>query len=204
MNGDSQAMEQEGMSADSSMQPSAEEGNRGHACCEVSEQGGHNTEDCPLVLAAQECDTVPEAEEADWQVVAGKASKAQANSNKSSKAGKGTKRGSGKKDNKGIKEQGKEEKTDDAETVVLLATPPLGALARLAALDALGLGLAGLGGLASHDLPVSLLSLRWYITLLGCQDQRVVLCVVTTLLTHLAVGVHTVGLLRRGLHGTVC
>ena len=94
VNGDSQAMEQEGMSADRSMQPSAEQGNREHACCEACEQCGHNKEDCPLVLAAQECDIVPEAEEADWQIMAGKASKAQANYNK---AGKGIKRGSGNK-----------------------------------------------------------------------------------------------------------
>ena len=117
MNGDSQAMELERPSADSSKQPSAEEANSMHACCEVCEQGGHKKEDCPLVLAAQESDTRPEAEEADWQVVAGKASDAQAKS-KTSKAGKGARRGKGKKDKKGIKEQGKEEKTGNAKMVI--------------------------------------------------------------------------------------
>lgn len=140
MENDSQAMKQEGLPAHESKQPSmeeadmsvAEQGSSEQACCELCEQGVHNKEDCPLVVAAQECDPTPEGEEAEeteWQVVAGKASKAQAKGNKGAKggngkkgnkAGKGTKGGNGKKDNKESKELGKAEKVGDATTVITL------------------------------------------------------------------------------------
>ena len=79
----------------------AEQGSSEHACCELCEQAGHNKEDCPLVVAAQESEASPEA---DWQVVAGKTSEAQA---KGKKAGKGAK---GNKVGKGSKDQGKEKR----------------------------------------------------------------------------------------------
>ena len=126
MDSDSQALEQEGRPSNSSKQPwvegaevsVAEQGSSEQACCELCEQGGHGKEDCPLVAAAQESYPTPEAKEADWQVVAGKAGKAQAegkSKKKSSKAGKGAKGGYG---NNGAKEQGKEEKSGDAKKVI--------------------------------------------------------------------------------------
>ena len=116
----SQTTEQEGRTSDISEQSSvkgaevsvAEQGSSEQACCELCEQGGHCKEDCPLVVAAQESDSTPEAEEADWQVVVGKASKTQAAGSKSNKAGNGN------KTDKGSKEKGKEEKIGDATKVI--------------------------------------------------------------------------------------
>ena len=91
------------------------------ACCELCEQGGHSKEDCPLVAAAQESDPTPEAKEAGWQTVAGKAGKALAESkgtNKSSKAGKSAKGRYGYKNDNGAKEQRKQEKSGDAKKVI--------------------------------------------------------------------------------------
>ena len=93
----------------------AEQDSSEQACCELCEGGVHSKEDCPLVVAAQECTcaATPEAEGADWQVVPGKASKTQAKGNK---RGKGTKGGKGSKANKG---KGHEKKSGHATKVVL-------------------------------------------------------------------------------------
>ena len=69
MDSGSHAMQQEGEKAEARV---AEQGSSEHACCELCEQAGHNKEDCPLVVAAQESEASPEAEEADlagcgWQ-----------------------------------------------------------------------------------------------------------------------------------------
>lgn len=91
----------------------AEQGSSEQACCELCGGGVHSKEDCPLVVAAQECAATPEAEGADWQVVPGKASKAQAKGNK---RGKGTKGANGSKANKG---KGGDKKCGHATKVVL-------------------------------------------------------------------------------------
>ena len=97
----------------------AEQGSSEQACCELCEGGVHSKEDCPLVVAAQDCPcaATPEAEGADWQVVSGKASKAQAKGNK--KRAKGTKGANGSKANKGPNEQGSQRKSGHATKVVL-------------------------------------------------------------------------------------
>lgn len=93
----------------------AEQGSSEQAGCELCEEGVHSKEDCPLVVAAQEstCAATPEAEGADWQVVAAKASRAQTNGNK---RGKGTKGGNGSKAHKG---KGCDKKSGHATKVVL-------------------------------------------------------------------------------------
>ena len=84
----------------------AEEGSSAEqARCELCERSYHSSEECPLVVAAQQADPEQEAEEAGWQVVptAARSSKDQAD---------------GEKGHKGGKEQGKIEKTGNAALVL--------------------------------------------------------------------------------------